>query len=73
MQSAERCGSGTAGIGSSPITSLKAPSFWRSFIYAVGKSSRYHYFIFSLGGFTEPLLECGKRGEVTLLTLDELY
>ena len=38
-----------------------------------GKGSKYHYYIFSLGGFTKELLECKKRGEVRLLTLDELY
>jgi AAA+ ATPase superfamily predicted ATPase len=45
----------------------------RHYANVFGKGSRYHYYIFSLGGFTDPLLECGKRGEVTLLTLDELY
>ena len=45
----------------------------RHYANVFGKGSRYHYYIFSLGGFTEPLLECGKRGEVTLLTLDDLY
>lgn len=37
------------------------------------KGSKYHYYIFSLGGFTNELLECEKRGKVRLLTLDELY
>lgn len=31
------------------------------------------YYIFSKGGFTEGLLEAAKRGEVTLLTLEDLY
>lgn len=38
-----------------------------------GKGSKYHYYIFSLGGFTKELLEFEKLGEVRLLTLDELY
>ena len=38
-----------------------------------GKGSKYHYYIFSLGGFTKELLECEKRGDVKLLTLDQLY
>ena len=45
----------------------------RHYAAVFGKGSRYHYYIFSLGGFTAPLLECGKRGEVTLITLDEMY
>ena len=32
-----------------------------------------HYFIFSKSGFTEPLLERQKHGEVTLVTLEEMY
>ena len=38
-----------------------------------GKGGKYHYYIFSLGGFTKELLECEKRGDVKLLTLDQLY
>ena len=45
----------------------------RHYANVFGKGSKYHYYIFALGGFTEPLLEYGKRGEVTLLTLDDLY
>ena len=45
----------------------------RHYASVFGKGSKYHYYIFSLGGFTAPLLECGKRGEVTLITLDEMY
>lgn len=37
------------------------------------KDGMFHYFIFSKGGFTPALLEAGERGEVTLLTLDNLY
>ena len=37
------------------------------------KDGMFHYFIFSKGGFTSALLEAGEKGEVTLLTLDDLY
>ena len=37
------------------------------------KDGVFHYFIFSKGGFTPTLQEAGQRGEVTLLTLDNLY
>lgn len=33
----------------------------------------FYYYIFSKGGFTPALLEAEKQGEVTLLTLDDLY
>ena len=33
----------------------------------------FHYFIFSKGGFTQALLEAEMQGEVTLLTLEDLY
>lgn len=37
------------------------------------KNGVFHYFIFSKGGFTPALLEAENRGEVTLLSLDDLY
>lgn len=37
------------------------------------KDGIFHYFIFAKGGFTPSLLEAGERGEVTLLTLEDLY
>ena len=33
----------------------------------------FHYYIFSKGGFTPVLLEAEMQGEVTLLTLEDLY
>ena len=33
----------------------------------------FHYYIFSKGGFTQTLLEAEMQGEVTLLTLEDLY
>lgn len=37
------------------------------------KNGIFHYFIFSKGGFTQALLEAEMQGEVTLLTLEDLY
>lgn len=37
------------------------------------KEGRFHYYIFSKGGFTPALLDAQKQGEVTLLTLADLY
>lgn len=45
----------------------------RHYAAVFGKGSNYYYFIFSKGGFTEALLEQAKAGEVTLLTLDDIY
>lgn len=45
----------------------------RSYAAAFGKGDRYHYYIFSKGGFTEGLLEAQARGEVTLVTLRDMY
>ena len=45
----------------------------RNYASVFRKDGIFHYFIFSKGGFTPPLLEAGKRGEVTLLTLSDLY
>lgn len=38
-----------------------------------GKGEKYHYFIFSKGGFTQGLQTLGDKGEVTLITLDDMY
>lgn len=37
------------------------------------KDAGFHYYIFSRGGFTQPLMELAKQGEVTLLTLEDIY
>ena len=37
------------------------------------KGSKYHYYIFSKGGFTKGLEEKAKAEGVTLLTLDDIY
>lgn len=38
-----------------------------------GRGDKYHYFIFSKGGFTDALRELAAQGQVTLLTLDDIY
>ena len=37
------------------------------------RDGRFRYYIFSKGGFTTALLEMEKQGEVTLLTLEDIY
>ena len=39
----------------------------------LGKGNNYHYYIFSKGGFTDGLLQAQDRGEVDLITLEDLY
>ena len=38
-----------------------------------GRGEKYHYYIFSKSGFTKGLQELGDRGEVTLVTLEDMY
>lgn len=38
-----------------------------------GKGKKYHYYIFSKGGFTKGLKAAGDRGEVKLISLDDMY
>lgn len=38
-----------------------------------GKGKKYHYYIFSKGGFTEGLKEFEAKGNVKLLTLEDIY
>lgn len=38
-----------------------------------GKGEKYHYFIFSKGGFTKGLQEFNAKGEVKLVTLKDMY
>ena len=38
-----------------------------------GKGNNYHNSIFSKGGFTDGLLQAQERGEVQLITLEDLY
>ena len=45
----------------------------RDYASVFGKSNNYHYYIFSKGGFTDGLLQAQERGEVRLITLEDLY
>lgn len=45
----------------------------RKYAAVFRKNGKFHYYIFSKGGFTQPLLESAGRGEVNLFTLDDLY
>lgn len=45
----------------------------RRYASVFGKGDRRHYVIFSKSGFTESLLEAGSRGEVRLVTLEDMY
>lgn len=38
-----------------------------------GYGTKYHYYIFSKGGFTEGLKQLAKQGEVKLVSLEEMY
>lgn len=45
----------------------------RHYAAIFGNGSRYHFYIFSKGGFTDSLRKLGEKGEVTLLTLEDIY
>ena len=45
----------------------------RDYASVFGKGNAYHYYIFSKGGFTEGLHAAQERGEVRLVTLQDLY
>lgn len=45
----------------------------RDYASVFGKGNNYHYYIFSKGGFTDGLLQAQERGEVRLITLEDLY
>lgn len=38
-----------------------------------GKGDKYHYYIFSKGGFTQGLQELAYKGEVRLVSLEDMY
>ena len=38
-----------------------------------GKGKKYHYYIFSKGGFTEGLKAEADKGEVKLISLEDMY
>lgn len=45
----------------------------KEYAFAFGKGERYHFYIFSKGGFTEHLREHEKEGRVHLVTLQDMY
>lgn len=45
----------------------------RQYASVFRKGCRFYYFIFSKGGFTKTLQELAQQGEVTLLTLEDIY
>lgn len=45
----------------------------REYSGVFGKGIRYHYYIFSKSGFTEELKTLAAKGEVRLVTLEEMY
>lgn len=45
----------------------------REYAGTFGKGTKYYYYIFSKGGFTEGLIEAQERGEVKLIGLDDMY
>jgi len=45
----------------------------REYAAVFGYGTRYHYYIFSKGGFTDGLRELEKKGEVRLVSLEEMY
>lgn len=45
----------------------------RDYAVVFGKGNNYHYYIFSKGGFTDGLLQAQERGEVQLITMEQLY
>ncbi|MCM1025357.1 MAG: ATP-binding protein [Roseburia sp.] len=45
----------------------------RRYANVFGKGSKYHFYIFSKSGFTAPLRELETKGQVTLLTLEDIY
>lgn len=45
----------------------------REYAAVFGKGVKYHYYIFSKGSFTEALVQAADNGEVTLVSLEEMY
>ena len=45
----------------------------KSYARAFGKGGKYHYYIFSKGGFTDGLIKVAEAENVRLITLEDLY
>lgn len=54
-------------------TGMEELELLRDYAAVFGKGARYHYYIFSRGGFTDGLRQAAEKGEVTLVTLEEMY
>ena len=54
-------------------TGVDEPEKLRKYAAVFGKGGKYHYCIFSKGGFTEGLKVAAARGEVTLVSPEEMY
>ena len=45
----------------------------RHYAEVFGKGKKYHYYIFSKSGFTQGLRDAADKGEVTLVSLEDMY
>ncbi|MCI8382265.1 MAG: ATP-binding protein [Lachnospiraceae bacterium] len=54
-------------------TGIEELELLRNYASVFRRDGMFHYYIFSKSGFTPALLEAAKRGEVTLLMLEDLY
>ena len=45
----------------------------KKYAQVFGKGSKYYFYIFSKGGFTEGLRELEQKGEVRLITIEDIY
>lgn len=45
----------------------------REYAAVFGMGIKYHYYIFSKSGFTDGLIQAADNGEVTLVTLEDIY
>ena len=45
----------------------------KSYARAFGKGGKYHYYIFSKGGFTDGLIKVAEAENVRLITLEDIY
>lgn len=54
-------------------TGVKELELLRRYASVFQKDAAFHYYMFSKSGFTTALLDLEKQGEVTLLTLEDIY
>lgn len=74
---ADSTASGEFIIGSCKFRSTKVGmdelNLLKYYASVFGKGNRYHYYVFSLGGFTEGLIAEAELGSVHLVSLEKLY